>query len=814
MNDDIKALIERGSEVSLLREGAHGSTVRAVSYPEHEHTSLTNKGKRVQTHLNMMLTSRKVDLKHIPEADRSRIREQKTNALKITFSGTQVSQAPLVDWETTHKTLEPLAVQHVKECLANNKNTTACISKLLTSEPSYAGDFSISIEKRQELKLQTLCMKIISDNPYEPGADENDAIREMVFGEMQISAIPIDQTTLNRYQVNVNNYKVEMLSLRDMINHTYLRAIHEVSTLKAKAGIKECHQDFLLAQETAVLAPGASPTLFTARNIIDYIETKCLTDSAKRILACEKRLRALIRRADTKPLEWFEEFVQPLKAYKRALGSVSMTTEMEKEWKLHFANQISMGERALITLHREQYLITSTGTASSTLWNKVKKYLIGEFDLEVMKRLLTAMDKVFIGFIPDDTTLSYVRKHAKELEWDYKPDVRSLKEKERTVLDKYQKDDAKNKRSRKETKRDRNTSNPKSKRRQPAGTTVPHRDSVPEATQCKRSECRRRGTHMWHTHEMCKFKEGRSLEGKGKSKGKGKGKGKGDKGNRSHQQFVNLGRAKQKQAQPNKQNPSVASKEPCFLCKKPGCTQHKCFTCGGNHRKSDCPKQSTVNERLKNSSQFTSMMAHAFTKEQQACANRIINNYGETVCSTCMAIHQSGEQCSQYDLKIAETLSSVKQILKDAPDILDTVQQAHQFEDPPPNTDWASTQGSPSSSTTMLNTSFLAGSEGQEDMTCHECNEGIDFFENHTNFFANSGTTNPADWNTSSSLEPEEEQYQSDLGGHVYYDQSDGEENCEIGEYEYISQEDRLHERDSFHEYLDYNSQGSESEDY
>ena len=80
MNDDIKALIERGSEVSLLREGAHGSTVRAVSYPEHEHTSLTNKGKRVQTHLNMMLTSRKVDLKHIPEADRSRIREQKTNA--------------------------------------------------------------------------------------------------------------------------------------------------------------------------------------------------------------------------------------------------------------------------------------------------------------------------------------------------------------------------------------------------------------------------------------------------------------------------------------------------------------------------------------------------------------------------------------------------------------------------------------------------------------------------------------------------------------------------------------------------------------
>jgi hypothetical protein len=63
----------------------------------------------------------------------------------------------------------------------------------------------------------------------------------------------------------------------------------------------------------------------------------------------------------------------------------------------------------------------------------------------------------------------------------------------------------------------------------------------------------------------------------------------------------------------------------------------------------------------------------------------------------------------------------------------------------------------------MLNTSFLAGGEGQEDKTCHECNEGTDFFENHTNFFANSRATNPADWNTSSSLEPGEYHYQSDL---------------------------------------------------
>jgi len=80
-----------------------------------------------------------------------------------------------------------------------------------------------------------------------------------------------------------------------------------------------------------------------------------------------------------------------------------------------------------------------------------------------------------------------------------------------------------------------------------------------------------------------------------------------------------------------------------------------------------------------------------------------------------------------------------------------------------------------------------------EDMTCHECNEGTDFFEDHTNLFANSGTTNPADWNTSSSLEPGEYQYQSD-----------GEGGIETEEDENISQED----------YVDYDSQESGSEDY
>ena len=154
---------------------------------------------------------------------------------------------------------------------------------------------------------------MLSDSPYEPPASEDTQLSDLVLGEQQLPAIPTEAVALNRYTVAVNNYKIAMLSLRDMLNHTYLRTIHEVSDSKAKDGIKERHQEFLTAQEAAGPPVAGTPlTLFTAKDIITYVESECITDSQKRILSCEKALRELIRRTDSKPLFWLEQFTHPI----------------------------------------------------------------------------------------------------------------------------------------------------------------------------------------------------------------------------------------------------------------------------------------------------------------------------------------------------------------------------------------------------------------------------------------------------------------------------------------------------------------------
>jgi hypothetical protein len=256
-------------------------------------------------------------------------------------------------------------------------------------------------------------------------------MRDIVLGEQQLLAIPTEAAALNRCTVAVDNYKIAMLSSRDMLNHTCLRTMHEVSDSKAKDGIKERHQEFLTAQETAGPPPAGTPLpLFTAKGIITHVESGCITDSAKRILSCEKALRALIRRTDSKPLSWLEQFTQPTLALVRAQGT-DLSADQEIEWKKHFASQISMEERQQIDVHQKQFVITTgpgaLGNPPTALMNEIARHLPGALDLVAMKKLLTLMNNVFKGFIPDDAAMTCVRKHAKDLEWECPPDVRSLR---------------------------------------------------------------------------------------------------------------------------------------------------------------------------------------------------------------------------------------------------------------------------------------------------------------------------------------------------------------------------------------------------
>ena len=780
LSDADKALLDHGDSVSLLTDGVHGSSVRVVAYPKTEHKALLKNGKPItNSPLNLTLTARTAVIKQFPEKDRESIRAKKANALKLTFTGTRAYPCPRVDWETTHKSIEPLVMEHVKHCLNLNKNTSVYISKLLTPDPSYPGEFSVPNHTREKLKLQTFCLKVLSDSPYEPSATEDTTIRDLVLGEQQLLAIPTEAAALNRYTVAANNYKIAMLSLRDMLNHTYLRTIHEVSDSKAKDGIKERHQEFLTAQEAAGPPPVGTPLpLFTAKDIIAYIEGECITDSAKRILSCEKALRELIRRTDSKPLFWLEQFTQPILALVRAQGT-DLTPDQVKEWKKHFSSQISMEERQQMDVHQKQFLITTgpgaVGNPSTALMNKIARYLSGEFDLVVMKKLLTLMNNVFKGFIPDDTTMTYVRKHAKDLEWDYPPDVRSLRTHPREGSQGRERPRKDNKpASSNDVKRQRNRTSKSGDLKNKNRNSHRERPVVPQRDQCRRRECKARGNHVHHTHDNCRFKDpkptkdrssgrGRGGNDRSPNKGKGKGKSKGKGLDRDNRQFVNLGRAKQKSNQPSLKE-DASNKEPCFLCKKPGCTDHKCYSCGGNHRKSDCPKAQEVKDRLKNSTYFTSMMSTVFTPDEHSCVNRIINAYGTPVCEYCLVEHDALTDCSSHDLDVVSPYRRVKNKLRNNPDIMDTVQQAHYFEEYHHSHDKEDRY----SNITTLNETSIMDDEGQDSTHSEDPEENFfsqtqeyDFFQPSSKEKATDGNKRSWDEQNSSSFDWEDEQYQN-----------------------------------------------------
>ena len=791
LSDANKALLEYGDAVSLLTDGVHGSSVRVVAYPKTEHVALLKNGRLVtNSPLNLTLTARTAVIKQFPEKDRESIRTKKNNALKLTFTGTRAYPCPRVDWETTHKSIEPLVMEHVKHCLNINRGTSLYISKLLTPDPSHPGEFSVPNNTREKLKLQTFCLKVLSDSPYEPSASEDTQLRDLVLGEQQLPAIPTEAVALNRYTVAVNNYKIAMLSLRDMLNHTYLRTIHEVSDSKAKDGIKERHQEFLTAQEAAGPPVAGTPvTLFTAKDIITYVESECITDSQKRILSCEKALRELIRRTDSKPLFWLEQFTQPMLALVRAQGN-DLTPEQEAEWKKHFSSQINMEERQQIDVHQKQFLITAHGNPSTTLMNKITKYIMGEFDLVTMKKLLTLMDNVFKAFIPDDTTMTYVRKHAKELDWDHPPDVRSLRVIPREGSQGRERPRKDNKPlSTNDIKRHRNrTSKGNGDSKRNDRSSQRERSVVSQRDQCRRPECKSRGTHVYHAHDNCRFKgnrptsnrpsRGRGGNDRSHTNGKGKAKGKGKGLDRDNRQFVNLGRAKQKSNQPSLKE-DVSNKEPCFLCQKPGCTAHKCYSCGGNHRKSDCPKAQEVKDRLRNSSHFASMMSTVFHPSEHKCVNRIINSYGTPVCQHCLVEHDSCTDCTSHDLDVVSSYKEVKNKLRNNPDIMDTVQQAHYFEefhDSPMREDRYS------NITTMDETSIMddvgqdsTHSDEQEDNFFSQTQE-YNFFQLSSKEKATDSNKRSWDEHNSSSFDWDGEQY------HNKRHQTQSEEHSQYGE--------------------------------
>jgi hypothetical protein len=178
------------------------------------------------------------------------------------------------------------------------------------------------------------------------------------------------------------------------------------------------------------------------------------------------------------------------------------------------------------------------------------------------------------------------------------------------------------------------------------------------------------------------------------------------------------------------------------------------------------------------------MMSTVFTPDEHSCVNRIINAYGTPVCAYCLIEHDARTDCSSHDLDVVSPYRGVKNKLRNNPDIMDAVQQAHYFEEYHHSHD----EEDRYSNITTLNETSIMDDEGQDSTHSEDLEENFfsqtqeyNFFQSSSKEKATEGNKRSWDEHSASTFSWDDEQYnnkrhqtQSDIS--TCYSEDDYEE--------------------------------------
>ncbi len=188
----------------------------------------------------------------------------------------------------------------------------------------------------------------------------------------------------HKYVNTTTQYEKQIAYLRELLNHTFLRAVYHTSTRQARLEYKEVQEAFL--NKNAWTAAN-NIQLFTAQNIIDYILASCVTANDKTIVQITNSFNDMIRRKGQTLLNWLQSFVPLMTKYRRAYGLNKVLDDdaLKKLWKLHFAKQINMTEQQLILNFKKAHL------TQNELLGNIFTLAAGIFDVATMTKLLTKL---------------------------------------------------------------------------------------------------------------------------------------------------------------------------------------------------------------------------------------------------------------------------------------------------------------------------------------------------------------------------------------------------------------------------------------
>jgi hypothetical protein len=291
--EQLSAFLKAAKDVPLLQAGGLYATGAIISpYPVKEHHDLVTT-KTIYTPLETILTARASKSDAKDPATKALFDTYKKSADTLTFRGHRNAPVARVEWEDYYVIMKALVIEHPKLLLAENKGFNKTLSKLYRASSDFIGNAYLTVDQQSPLKTRSLCLPLVSDNPWQKGAQEADEIIKVVLEDMGLQAAPQPGDHDHHKYVNTTTqYEKQIAYFRELLYHTFLRAVYHTSTKQARLEYKQVQETFL--NQNARRAAN-NIQLFTAQNIIDYILASCVTDNDKTIVQITNAFNDMIR---------------------------------------------------------------------------------------------------------------------------------------------------------------------------------------------------------------------------------------------------------------------------------------------------------------------------------------------------------------------------------------------------------------------------------------------------------------------------------------------------------------------------------------
>ena len=152
----------------------------------------------------------------------------------MTFKGHRNARVAKVEWQEYYLHLLPLVIEHPKLLMTGGKDkVTQTINKLFKPSAEFLGDASLNMELQNTMKVKSLCLPILANNPFAKGPDEKKLIVQIALEDEGIADVPDDDADKLRKHENVKvQYERALAYIRELTNHIFLRALQPPSTTR------------------------------------------------------------------------------------------------------------------------------------------------------------------------------------------------------------------------------------------------------------------------------------------------------------------------------------------------------------------------------------------------------------------------------------------------------------------------------------------------------------------------------------------------------------------------------------------------------